>query len=330
MWRKTASDHNLRFGLCNAPATFQRAVELVLRGLTWKDVLAYLDDIVVVGSTFEHHLGNLREVFKRFRKHNLKLKPKKCVLYQKEVKFLGKIVSGDGISVNPENIEAVSKWPTPKCTKDVEKFLGFVNYHRNHISEYAKRASVLYSITGKNAFKWEGEHQGAFDDLKVALVNAPVLAHPNSNDPFILDCDASNTAIGAELIQVQNGVERVISYGSYALTPEQRRYCTTRKELLALVRFCRQYRHYLLGRQFTVRTDHNSLTWLTRFKLIEGQLARWLEELSQYNMVIMHRSGKKHGNADGLSRIEDPLESCNCYYAGSTLQSLPCGGCKSQ
>ena len=316
------------FGLCNAPATFQRVVQLVLRGLTWKDVLAYLDDIVVVGSDFEHHLENLKEVFRRFRKHRLKLKPKKSVLFQKQVKFLGRVVSEEGISINPDNVSAVVDWPVPKCTKDVEKFLGFLNYHRDHIPNYAGTAVSLYGLTGKNPFDWTQEHEEAFLKLKKAMVSSPVLAYPRPDDQFILDTDASNDAIGAELIQIQDGVPRVVSYGSYVLTPEQRKYCTTRKELLAVVRFTRQYRHYLLGRKFTVRTDHNSLTWLMRFKFIEGQLARWLEELSCYDMEIVHRPGVKHGNADGLSRMSDGLDFCNCYYAGSNPSQLPCGGCK--
>ena len=135
------------------------------------------------------------------------------------------------------------------------------------------------------------------------MVRASVLALPNATDPFILDTDASNKSVGAELIQIQEGEERAVAYGSLTLTPEQHKYCTTRKELLTIIRFSRQLRHYLLGRHFTVRTDHNSLTWLMNFKEPQGQLARWLEELSQFNMEIQHRPGKKHTNADALSRI---------------------------
>ena len=118
-----------------------------------------------------------------------------------------------------------------------------------------------------------------------------------------------------------------MSHESFVLTPEQRKYCVTRKELLAVVRFTRQYRHYLLGRKFLVRTDHNSLTWLLRFKYIEGQLARWLEELSQFDMTVIHRPGVKHGNADALSHITDDVSFCDCYRAGSDTK-LPCAGCK--
>ena len=123
----------MSFGLCNAPSTFQRAMNLVLRGLTWKTVLAFLDDVLVLGKDFQDHLNNLREVLDRFREYNLKLKPQKCVLFRTKAKFLGKIVSGDSVEVDPENISAVKDWPKPTCTREVESFLGFINYHREYI-----------------------------------------------------------------------------------------------------------------------------------------------------------------------------------------------------
>ena len=257
----------------------------------------------------------------------MKLKLRKCKFLQTEVPFLGKLATQKGLAVDPKKVEAVVTWPVPTCKKEVESFLGFVNYHRNHIKEYAQLAAPLYEITGKKEFHWGESQQRSFEALREALVCAPVLAYPNTDDPFILDTDASGTTIGAELIEVQNGEERVIAYGSFALTPAQRKYCTTKLELLALVRFTREYRHYLLGRKFVVRTDHSSLTWLMRFCHVEGMLARWLEELSQYDMVIQHRKGVQHGNADPLSRRPDDLKYCDCYEAGVTLKSLPCGGC---
>jgi len=171
-----------------------------------------------------------------------------------------------------------------------------------------------------------GEDQdSAFLDFKEALVSAPVLGLPNRKDPFVLDTDASDKAIGGVLSQIQSGVPKVICYGSYALTKEQRRYCTTRKELLAVVRFTRQFRHYLLGKRFLVRTDHSSLTWLLNFKEPQGQIARWMEELSQYDMDIVHRAGKKHANADALSRLL--VDGGDHYEHSVSLEVLPCGGC---
>ncbi len=175
-------------------------------------------------------------------------------------------------------------------------------------------------------FLWLEAQQTSFSTLKQALVSSTVLTIPNKHDRFILDTDASNVSIGAELLQVQDGVEKVVAYGSFALTKQQRQYCVTRRELLALVRFTSHFRHYLLGREFTVRTDHNSLVWLMNFRHPEGQLARWLEELSQFNMSIQHRQGKLHTNADALSRRPD---SDVCSAIGEEgLSKLPCGGCE--
>ena len=160
--------------------------------------------------------------------------------------------------------------------------------------------------------------------LRECICNAPVFPYPSTEHTFLLDCDASDTAIGCELLQLVDGEEHVIAFGSFALTPAQQRYCTTCKKLLAVLRFTHEFQHYLLGRLFVVRTDHNSLTWLMSFKNIEGQLARWMEQLSQFDMSVVHRPGKYHINADALSPIPDPLEYCPDYRAGTMLSRLPC------
>ena len=186
----------------------------------------------------------------------------------------------------------------------------------------------MYELTRKKAKFWWGEpQQSAFEALKEALICAPVLAYPNAKDMFILDTDASGVAIGAVLSQIQDGEERVIHYGSFVLSPSQRNYCTTHQELLAAVHFTREYCHYLLGWQFVICTDHSSLTWLMRFQHMEGMIACWLEELSQYDMIVQHWLGIKHCNVDALSHHPDTLEYCDCYEAGTTVESLPCGGC---
>lgn len=179
----------------------------------------------------------------------------------------------------------------------------------------------------KGTFLCEETHEEAFIRAKTALVSAPCLSYPRPEGLFVLDTDASDHAIGAVLSQVQDGKETVICYGSHVLLKPQRKYCTTRKELLAVVKFCRHFRHYLLGRRYMVRTDHNSLVWLMRFKHIEGQLARWLKEMAQFDMEILHRPGNKHTNTDAMNRLPDNGLDCDCYVAGATPKSLPCGGC---
>ncbi|MES9881488.1 MAG: RNase H-like domain-containing protein, partial [Sedimenticola sp.] len=318
----------LGFGLCNAPATFQRAIQLVLRGLLWEEVLAYLDDIIVLGRDFNNALANLQKVLDRFRHHNLKLKPTKCKLLREQVEFLGKIVTKNGISISPSKIDAVTSWPIPNTQKELQSFLGFVNYHRDHVEHFAEIAAPLYELsTTKGHIQLSDEHLTAFQTLKTRVTSAPCLSFPIPGGMFVIDVDASDRTIGGELSQFQNGTLKPICFASNTLLKTQLNYCTTRKELLSVVKFCRHFRHYLLGQRFLIRTDHNSLVWLTRFKDLQGQLARWVEELSQYDMEILHRDGKKHINCDALSRIPDPIKPCDCYNAGSSLESLPCGGC---
>jgi len=141
-------------------------------------------------------------------------------LFQSEVEFLGRKVNKNGMAIGDEYVETVRKWEIPKTTKEVERFLGCANYHRTFIKDYAKKSAPLTQFTGKKPYSWGPEQQDAFDSLTLTLTTTPVLALPNSTDPFILDTDASDFAIGAELIQVQDGKERVIAYGSYILTPE--------------------------------------------------------------------------------------------------------------
>ena len=167
----------------------------------------------------------------------------------------------------------------------------------------------MHKLTEKGrTFEWTNECQSAFEELKNRLVSSPILAHPDFSKKFILDTDASNEAIGAVLSQEIDGKERPIAFASRTLTKPERRYCVTRKELLAVVFFVKHFKHYLYGKQFIVRTDHGSLRWLLNFKNPEGQLARWLQVLSSYDMTIVHRPGRQHRNADALSRI--PCRQC--------------------
>ncbi|XP_057691272.1 uncharacterized protein LOC130915330 [Corythoichthys intestinalis] len=317
------------FGLCNAPSTFQRAMEYVLRGLQWETLLIYLDDVIIIGNGVEQSLDRLEQVFQRFQSHGLKLKPSKCHLLQEEVLFLGHVVSGGGVRPNPALIKDVQQWNPPNNVKELQVFLGLCNYYRKFVPNFAELASPLHNLLKKETvFLWTDKHQFAFTLLKQRLTTAPVLGYPHPDGKFILDTDASSNSVGAVLSQIQSGKERVLTYASSHLSPAQQRYCVTRRELLAVVRFTRQFRHYLLGRKFLLRTDHGSLTWLFRFKCPEGQLARWLEELSQYDFHIEHRAGKRHANADAMSRLpREEVDNCDCYQAGTNLSDLPCKGC---
>ena len=308
------------FGLCNAPATFQRLMDLVLAGLQWSHCLVYLDDVVVLGRSFDEHLRNLESVFRRLREAGLRLKPSKCSLFRRKVQYLGHIISREGVAADPSKIEKVATWPTPTSVRETQQFLGFAGYYRRFVQDFAHIARPLHRLTERLAtFMWTDECQGSFDELRRVLTSAPVLAYPDFNRQFILDTDASDTGIGAVLSQVdEGGRERVIAYGSRLLTKPERRYCVTRRELLAVVTFAKQYRPYLTGQRFLLRTDHGSLIWLRNFREPEGQLARWLERLQELDFDIVHRRGKKHTNADALSRL--PCRQCGRESHNSEIQ----------
>ena len=255
------------------------------------------------------------------------MRPKKCVLLQPEVVYLGRLVGLDGFTIRQEHVQVIKDWPIPKTKQELQSFLGFTNYHREYIKDYAIVTESLYKVAASSKsgpINLTQSHIDAIELLRECICNAPVFPYPSTEHTFLLDCDASDTAIGCELLQLVDEKEHIIAFGSFALTPTQRRYCTTRKELLAVLRFTREFRHYLLGRPFVVRTEHKSLTWLMSFKNIEVQLARWMEELSQFDMSVVHHPGKYHINADALSRIPDPLEYCPNYRAGTMLSRLPC------
>jgi len=302
------------FGLCNAGATFQRLMDIIMSGLCFQVCLVYLDDIIVFSQTPEQHLVRLRIVLERLRSAGLKLKPEKCTLFQKSVAFLGHVVSGRGIETDPVKTQAVKEWPIPKSIREVRAFLGLAGYYRRFVRDFAAIAAPLHALMGKGkTFKWDSATQQAFDKLKEALTSPPILAMPTDEGDYILDTDASDTAIGAVLSVRQDGIERVIAYASRRLDRREVNYCVSRKELLSVVHFMRYFRQYLLGRhQFKVRTDHAALTWLRRLREPIGQQARWLEVMEEFDFVIEHRPGTKHGNADALSRRPCGKRNCAC------------------
>ena len=307
------------FGLTNAPATFQRLMERILAGLQWQICLIYIDDIIIFSRTLDDHISQIQTIFQRLRDAGLKLKPKKCFLFRPKVKYLGHVVSNEGIETDPDKISAVKDWPVPDNLTDVRSFVGLCSYYRRFIPDFATIAKPLLVLTEKNSpFKWGSEQENSWLQLKEKLVSSPILAYPDRDATFVLDTDASNYGIGAVLSQTIDGQEKVIAYGSRILTKPERRYCITRKELLAVVHFVRTYRHYLIGRPFIVRTDHAALRWLRSFKEPEGQIARWLETLDSYNFTLVHRPGKKHSNADALSR--GPCAQCGGDHEGQTIR----------
>ena len=302
------------FGLTAAPACFERLMERVMKGLHWRTLLLYLDDVVVFAPDFNTHLERLDEVFSRLESAHLKLKASKCTLFATKVRYLGHVINAEGVQTDPRKVESVQNWPTPRHKRDVRSFLGTTGYYRRFLKNYAELSKPLTQLTTKDAvFEWSDACQQAFDLLRQKLMEAPVLVYPSfePDKPFVLDCDASDVGTGAVLSQVTDGVERVVAYFSKMLKPEEQNYCATRKEMLAIIKAVKHFRHYLLGRRFTIRTDHSSLIWILKSKTGQGQTARWLTTMSEYIYDMVHRPGVRHGNADGLSR-QFCLECLQC------------------
>lgn len=301
------------FGLCNAPATFERLMERVLKGLHWRTCLVYLDDIIIMGKDFDDHLKNLEEVFERLEAAGLKLSAKKCSLFQREVKYLGHKVTSEGIHTDEDKIKAVKNWPRPTNLHELRSFLGLCTYYRRFVPGFANVAGSLHELTQKNRkFEWSGAQETAFQKLKELLSTAPILAYPIPGEKFVLDTDASGHGIGGVLSQVVNGQEKVVAYFSKVLSKPERNYCVTRRELLAVMESVKHFHKYLYGQHFLLRTDHAALRWLLQFKDPEGQVARWIERLQSYDFTIEHRKGSQHGNADALSRRPCKIECGHC------------------
>ena len=320
------------FGLCNAPATFQRLMNAVLGDLIPSTCLVYLDDIIVFSRTFKEHLQRLRSVLDRLREARLKVKPSKCSLVNSSVGYLGHVFSADGVRPDLAKIKAVSTWKQPTSITGVRQFLGFASYYRRFIHDFAKIATPLHALTRKHStFAWPPEAQNAFDQLRQHLSSAPVLAYPDADKSFILDTDASDHAIGAVLSQIgSDGAEHPIAYASKTLSSGQRNYTTTKRELLAVIEFTHYFRHYLLGATFLLRTDHKALLWLSSFKNPDGIVARWIERLSAFDYETRHRPGSQHVNADSLSRLcghvcSSPAAKSMCLPPAASAAVSSCG-----
>ena len=291
------------FGLRNAPSTFARLITSVLQGLVWKICLIYLDDIIVFSKDFEDHITRLKMVFDRLKAANLKLKPKKCVFGCRKVRFLGHLVSADGVEPLPDTCQVIQEFPVPTNLRELRSFLGITGYYRRFVKKYSERALPLTELTKLDVpFIWGQAQQESFQDLKNALVNPPILAYARYQDPYILYADASGEAAGMILSQVQEGKERVIAYAAKKFTDAEKKYSISELEALACILGVQHFEPYLKGNRFKIVTDHIALKWLFDQKKATGRIARWVAYLQQFEFTIEHRSGKKLSNVDGLSR----------------------------
>ena len=309
--------NRLPFGLCNAPGTFQRAMERCLGDLNHKICVVYLDDIIIFSRTIEEHNDRLRQVLNRLTMHGFKLKPSKCKLLQTRIKYLGHVISEDGIETDPDKIETIKNWPRPGRVRDVRAFLGFASYYRKFISGFSQIAKPLHELLGgprkrkgkpsqhkPPPWNWTSQCETAFQAIKDKLMSPPVLAYADFSKPFIVHTDASTTGLGAALYQLDdNGVERVIAYASRSLSKSETNAPAHKLEFLALKwAVTEKFHDYLYGNKVHVLTDNNPLTYVTTSAKLDATGQRWLAALANFDLSIKYKTGKTNVDADLLSR----------------------------
>jgi O-acetyl-ADP-ribose deacetylase (regulator of RNase III)/transposase InsO family protein len=299
--------HRIPFGLSVAVSFFQRLMTSVLRHLTPSTCLIYLDDVIVFGKNNSDMINKLQQVFDRFRENNLRIHPKKSIFSTDKCKFLGHVISADGIQLDDSKFNLVRDYQPCKNIKQVRQFLGLMNFYRKFIQSFSQISHPLRQLLTKDQpFIWTSECQQAFDELKNALVTAPVLALPRLDAPFIVRCDASTQGIGFILGQLDSaGRERIVSMGSRSLTPAETRYSISELECLALVSAIREFGPYLANQHFDVYTDHIALKYLQSMKLSSNnRLARWALQLQPFRFTIHYKPGHLMAAPDALSRAD--------------------------
>lgn len=316
-------------GLMNAPAVFQRAMNTILREhIKAGYCLVYLDDIIVLSRSLDEHARHLDSVLSALSAHNLFCQLPKCVFAQAELKYLGHVVSGQGVKPDPAKVAALESWEPPvadvailadptsdavmqsaarkRIVHECRRFLGFMNYFNRFIPKYSDQAAVLHDQTRDDAPAWSEACTKSWRSLSTCLREATMMYHPDGDKPFHVFSDASIRAIGGVLMQERDEHLVPVAFCARKLIPAEVNYSTTEQELLAIVYCFAQWRCYLEGPQVVLHTDHEPLTWLANQKLPNRRQARWLEFLSRFSYEILYVKGDKNVVADALSRQLSP------------------------
>lgn len=315
------------FGLTNGPASFQHYINDSLREYLDVFCTAYLDDILIYSDTLEEHKKHVRQVLERLRKYGLQADIAKCEFHVQEVKYLGLIVGTRGIRMDPEKISAVADWPQPKNVKDVQGFLGFANFYRRFIRDFAKKATPLTRLTKKDTpFEWDDKCVRAFEELKGAFTSAPILQHFDPDKPSTIECDSSDYVNAGCLSQPDHdGILRPVAFFSKKLTPTECNYDIYDKELMAIVRSFEEWRAELEGASDPVEviSDHKNLQYFMTTKRLSRRQARWSEFLSRFGFKLIYRPGTQGGKPDALTRRSSDLpqneEDARCRYQQQTV-----------
>ncbi|XP_059663382.1 uncharacterized protein LOC132309045 [Cornus florida] len=287
------------FGLTNAPATFCTLMNKLFHPYLDRFVVVYLDDIVVYSATLEEHVQHLRAVFQVLRENDLYVKMEKCSFAQEKVLFLGHKIWNGKLMMDEAKVRAIQEWEPPTKVTELRSFLGLVNYYRRFIKGYSARAAPLTDLLKKaRAWSWTESCQGAFDDLKRAVIEEPVLSLPDHSKPYEVHTDASDFATGGMLMQE----EHPIAYESRKLNDTERRYTVQEKEMTAVIHCLRTWRHYLLGAQFVIKTDNVATSYFQTQKKLSPKQARWQDFLAEFTYHFEYKPGKANVVADALSR----------------------------
>ncbi|KAI3737146.1 hypothetical protein L2E82_27141 [Cichorium intybus] len=306
----TFAYRRMPFGLCNAPATFQRCMVSIFSDYVEEIIEVFMDDFTVYGNSFEECLKNLTKILERCIETNLVLNYEKCHFMVYQGLILGHIVSSKGLEVDKAKIDVIQSLPYPTCIREVRSFLGHAGFYRRFIKEFSKIARPMCELLQKDVdFEFSEACKKAFDQLKEMLITAPILQSPDWSLPFEIMCDASNHAVGAVLGQRKEKVPHVIYYASKTLDNAQSNYSTTEKELLAIVFALEKFRQYLLGSKVIIFSDHAALRYLLAKKDSKPRLIRWILLLQEFDLEIKDKSGKQNLVADHLSRIIAPEDS---------------------
>ena len=278
----------------------------VFRGMVYKSVVVYMDDIICFSRDVDTHLRDLEQVFSRLRSANLRAKPSKCVFATNQVKYLGHILSSEGILPNPDKTKVIDTFPVPNTQKQLRSFLGVANYYRRFIPRYSTMTSPLTKLLWKSVkFEWTEECSKAFRSARQSLTEPPVLAYPDMNKKFLVTTDASTSAVGFILSQLDDqDREHPISYGGRSLRGAELKYAIPQLECLAIVEALKAFRPYLTARPFIVITDHRALKFLQTIKDENNKLARWAIALQGYDYDVQYKKGAS--NTNGQFSIRKP------------------------
>ena len=303
-------------GITSAVGHFQGAIEQIMMGLKNSKCVCYLDDVASAGKTFNEMYNNLELIFEKLSEAGLKLKPQKCELFRKTMDFLGLKLSNEGISAKSDKIDAIVNMMPPKTKKSLRSFYGLASYYRRFIPGFASEAKPLTDLLKKDTkFAWGPDQEEAFQKLKTALINPPILEYPDTTKPFYLTTDASSYCIGCILSQMGDDNRlHPVAFASNTLDKTQQHWSSFQREFYALKFYCLKFRHYLIGKPFIIQTDHQALVHIHKFKDVENhKLWRWFLDLSQFDFTVEHIPGKVNAS-DGPSRL--PRSNDN-------LQDLP-------